>query len=436
MWPKATLPGNPQALDYGVLYDETGGEGVARLDAQWLRANVDPTECYIASTRGTTSVRLGANESGFVNLVLAGDWTKNGINAGCVEAAVMSGMAASRAICGSPTQIVGEDFFRKPSGDSENVMGTLPSYVSGLRHGEQSILPPGVIRGGNCSVFMIEGCDMAARQAFVDTMLNTPSGGKVQYSLLGSTALVLFMQAPKLTSPTEIVGYIADQECAFALPLIDLKTFRFGLWLPYIFINSSLGMVTGREVWGFQKEISTFSFPSPLDADAKFVANATIFETLSQETQGKLAPLVTIQKSGPLGPLQHTLTDRGAVWDEIIHRITAGSGTLLAHLTKEAIDVARLFGLASIPAVNFKQFRDAVDPTRACYQAIVESPLALDELTGFGLLGDGYRLSITPCQSHAIAADLGISPVVPVKHAFFVDVGFSALAGRIVWQAP
>jgi hypothetical protein len=32
------------------------------------------------------------------NLYLAGDWTLNGLNAGCVEAAVMSSMQAARAI--------------------------------------------------------------------------------------------------------------------------------------------------------------------------------------------------------------------------------------------------------------------------------------------------------------------------------------------------
>ncbi len=113
MWPEATREDDPEALDYGVLFDSDDGVGAARLDAQWLRANVDPTECCVASLKGTTTARLGAGDSTFVNLVLAGDWTKNGMNTACVEGAVMSGMAASRAICGSPSAIVGEDFFRK-----------------------------------------------------------------------------------------------------------------------------------------------------------------------------------------------------------------------------------------------------------------------------------------------------------------------------------
>jgi uncharacterized protein with NAD-binding domain and iron-sulfur cluster len=113
LWPRATVAGNPDALDYDVLFDPSGAAGAARLDAQWLRANVDPTECCVAALKGTTRLRLGADESGFANLVLAGDWTKNGMNTACVEGAVMSGMAASRALCGSPDRIVGEDFLRR-----------------------------------------------------------------------------------------------------------------------------------------------------------------------------------------------------------------------------------------------------------------------------------------------------------------------------------
>ena len=51
---------------------------------------------------GSVQHRLAADESGFDNLKLAGDWTRNGLDGGSVEAAVTSGMQASRAICGSP----------------------------------------------------------------------------------------------------------------------------------------------------------------------------------------------------------------------------------------------------------------------------------------------------------------------------------------------
>ena len=56
---------------------------------------------------GSVKDRLWPNESGFENLFLAGDWTRNGIDGGSVEAAVTSGMLAARAIGGSPRVVHG-----------------------------------------------------------------------------------------------------------------------------------------------------------------------------------------------------------------------------------------------------------------------------------------------------------------------------------------
>jgi uncharacterized protein with NAD-binding domain and iron-sulfur cluster len=54
---------------------------------------------------GSVGYRLAADESGFDNLVLAGDWTRNGTDGGSVEAAVTAGMQAARAISGHPRTI-------------------------------------------------------------------------------------------------------------------------------------------------------------------------------------------------------------------------------------------------------------------------------------------------------------------------------------------
>lgn len=90
------------------LIDLQGGAGEARFDSQYWRANIDPSERYVLSLVNTSEYRLRADQSGFSNLFLAGDWLKTGLDAGCVEAAVMGGMQASRAICGAPVFIQGE----------------------------------------------------------------------------------------------------------------------------------------------------------------------------------------------------------------------------------------------------------------------------------------------------------------------------------------
>ena len=114
IWPRSTVPGSASpALDWRNLFVERGdAEGEERLRHQFLRANIDATERYVLSPPRWNRLRLPAGASGFSNLFLAGDWTRTAVNAGCVEAATMSGMECSRAICGYPEDIAGEHFMQ------------------------------------------------------------------------------------------------------------------------------------------------------------------------------------------------------------------------------------------------------------------------------------------------------------------------------------
>jgi uncharacterized protein with NAD-binding domain and iron-sulfur cluster len=108
LWPGATDPQNPAGVNWDLLVDPAGAAGERRLEAQYWRANVDPSERYVMSVKGSTQYRLPADGSGFANLYLAGDWVATGLGAGCVEAATMAGLAAARAILHEPVPIVGE----------------------------------------------------------------------------------------------------------------------------------------------------------------------------------------------------------------------------------------------------------------------------------------------------------------------------------------
>jgi uncharacterized protein with NAD-binding domain and iron-sulfur cluster len=105
IWPNAGAPG---AFDWSLVDDLSGGTGSARFNSQYWRANLSPAERYVLTVPGSTICRMRAGMSGFTNLYLAGDWTLNGLNFGCIESATMGGLEASQAICGYPTEIVGE----------------------------------------------------------------------------------------------------------------------------------------------------------------------------------------------------------------------------------------------------------------------------------------------------------------------------------------
>lgn len=96
--------GDPVGFDFGLLSlidpSLNPENAFSAINDQFFRANIDPTERYVISPPGSTEFRIAPGDSGFGNLKLAGDWTRNGLNVGCVEATVMSGELAAAAITG------------------------------------------------------------------------------------------------------------------------------------------------------------------------------------------------------------------------------------------------------------------------------------------------------------------------------------------------
>ncbi|MDB5857055.1 MAG: hypothetical protein JWQ76_744 [Ramlibacter sp.] len=73
-----------------------------------VRLNSDPVSLYVVTPAGSVDSRLRCDQSGYSNLLLAGDWTRHNLDMGAVEAAVMSGRLCARALCGSPLEVYGE----------------------------------------------------------------------------------------------------------------------------------------------------------------------------------------------------------------------------------------------------------------------------------------------------------------------------------------
>jgi uncharacterized protein with NAD-binding domain and iron-sulfur cluster len=96
------LPGavTEQGFRWHLLCGANGDQGVSALNTQHVSVNIDPSDRYVQSVPGSDKYRLRSDESGYDNLVLAGDWTDSGMNAGCIEAAVMSGLQAANALLG------------------------------------------------------------------------------------------------------------------------------------------------------------------------------------------------------------------------------------------------------------------------------------------------------------------------------------------------
>lgn len=99
LWPGATDLRNPVGLDWRTLVTlDEGLRGEQRLAAQSILANVGPVEAYTQIQKGTLQYRRRVNETGYDNLLIAGDWVRNGYEVGSVEGAVLGGRQAAAVI--------------------------------------------------------------------------------------------------------------------------------------------------------------------------------------------------------------------------------------------------------------------------------------------------------------------------------------------------
>ena len=105
IWPAVRDAADPSKFDDAALVNCDLNPAIPNFQTQFFRVNIDPTELYCLSLPKTTKFRLPPGKSGFDNLFLAGDWTLTDLNLGCIEATVISGMLASKAICGKPDHI-------------------------------------------------------------------------------------------------------------------------------------------------------------------------------------------------------------------------------------------------------------------------------------------------------------------------------------------
>ncbi|HWD67932.1 MAG TPA: hypothetical protein VG227_08230 [Caulobacteraceae bacterium] len=309
-------------------------------------------------------------------------------------------------------------------------------YISWLGHGAADLAPPGVFTGATASCFGFQA-DQDAMQALADKLLNPANGGVVRYQAIGDMAMVSFMDIQRCTSGTDIVGWLPGRETALWIPLLesyiaDPNQYRVVFWAPYIFINYAIGMVIGRQTWGWPKVMADITVPTDNPAAPVFDCTTTYFPTLSQSTQGVTGSLFRITGM-PAGDV------RGRRWTTPLQAFEAVADGLLGGLGEDLIKA--LGDGPQVPSVALKQFRQPGAATTTCYQAICDSPIELTAFSGGDVYPDGLSLEITTCESHQIVADfLGAAPspgstTVPVKFGGWIEIDFQALTGDVIVAA-
>jgi uncharacterized protein with NAD-binding domain and iron-sulfur cluster len=430
LWPKAV---EGTSFDWNVLVDDNNGHGPARFDAQYWRANTQGTERYVATRKGTVEYRLRSNESGYRNLVLAGDWTRNGIDGGSVEAAFASGRMASRALCGSPSYVPGE---HGPLVDGRGA-AEPPTYVE---FGGLDTFP-GPYDCRNTTLYsFVAMADIGALERLVDRVLTQPTLGAAEFRPLAPMVMLSIgdiANVVPLTPPYNSYGSVNEQQVAVWVPVVQVtgsgatrKAKDFWMFTSYIWVDNPMSMATGREMYGWPKSMGIIHLPDDADQSLSLKTYGLDFGVGNQPSYLQLLAMTpTADSAGESRAGTTVAAFARAVVDGVkaAHNIDLTDGLGIdVDLADDAVDMA-------LPEIYLKQIRSIECGTDAAVQQLCDSHATI-ETVSFQELPTSYALAIQNISSHPLATDLGIADQ-EIKVGFKIEMNFRQDVGRVLWDA-
>lgn len=434
LWPAASAS-SAEGLDWSCLVDAEGRTGSERFDAQFCRANFQPTERYVLTPPGNPCYRLRADESGYDNLILAGDWIKTGLDSGCVEAAVMSGMQASRAICGEPQLVSGEDdrwLAGVGSGDGQN-----PARY--LDYGGLATIPPPLA----CSDVTLYGyvlrADVQLLQALCDRIFTAPSMGSVTVTPVSGHVLLMCGSIGRIVAQSGVfsqIGCLSEHQASLWLPVLLQQSTppapaSLACFIPYMWVDNPISLIAGRELFGYAKTWGSIALP---ESGTSLITVEPFGGNFAKSAIAQPSRLLTVTSDSTYAADDpNTPTPWHNLGDVIGDLAGAVGSTLRDGLPPVAPLLAAVAASSELPLIYLKQFR-ATEGDLACLQQIVRASIQVTRIVG-GPVPGHHAVTIQHLDSHPVDTELGL---VSQQAAFAFKVeeaSFLLSAGTVVWDA-
>ncbi|MFL5346236.1 MAG: NAD(P)-binding protein [Hyalangium sp.] len=442
LWPRATSRHDHRELNWHWLHDPEDRDGPARLQAQFVSPLMNPSDRYVIAAPGTNRHRLRPGESGYENLVLAGDWTLTSLSIGCIEAAALAGNRAAAAIDAAVRPAIGDWLTeldaggRRGSGEAPVVMLARKKAPPATRSatGATAIraardLPRFVVRDGallatppialdiDVTMFVLRA-DPARLQAVCDQQLNL--GGPVRYRPF-APVVVLYCASVDNHPLVERLGWVPEIDFGIWIPLVAgreergvFRPERVVTYTPYIWVSNDVALNNGRLFYGFPKDLGTMVVPRRAEDPAVFSLDTWVIPTFGPKHPIEHRRLLEVRRTdgGREGPLRE-LRRAGEVMARALGAV-AGLRDNPALAWFGGLDVLR--GVFDVEArgmkmVFLKQFPDVEDGRRACYQAIVEGEVRIVGDVETALLPGSWEATIHTYDSHRLVETLGLSVV-------------------------
>jgi len=261
-----------------------------------------------------------------------------------------------------------------------------------------------------------------------------PIGGNLAYVYMASTSFA------SVTSATNNVGDWAKYELAFLVPVVWERqedpqdsgsawvTEGVGVVPAYFFVDDGIAAASRYEMQGINARTADFVRPESVwlsddnnqdqPRQTLLRMDAEVWAALEAGQQAKVQPVVEIVQNEVNAGLGKLGTEAAPFrWAEDL-RLELGTKKGIKQAYPGYTRLARALALellgneAPLAMYSLKQFRDAVNPDRACYQSLVRVSRSLREVVDICEIEETLAVRIHDYPNLAIAASLGLHTTV------------------------
>jgi hypothetical protein len=311
----------------------------------------------------------------------------------------------------------------------------MPPYIE--YGGRVSSPAPFLTTGGTLRAIPLKA-DPVKLDAIVDRTLNGPAQGSVEYRAIGGTVLLQLggFDAVRCTLPPfDTWGTVEEVQASFWIPVVQgkeqLGSFvadRFGMTAPYVIVDNPMSYVGGRDVYGYAKSQGKFT---PADGIGEKASIKVYGGDFTANNKAKWRPFLEVEAITPApGAAAATLAGAAQLAAEFMPgflQAVADDSDLVLPGFKLQAQLLQALAKGQGNQIFLKQFRDAADGTKACYQAIVEGPVTVSKVNATPT-GRTWRVTFHDLDSHPIGDELGLK-TQDVTGGFDVEIDFTVEPG-------
>ena len=314
-------------------------------------------------------------------------------------------------------------------------MSDLPEYV--VRGGAQTFAPPILAKGTRMSTFALRA-DSDALVALVNKYLNGPGAAQTDLQFYPVGDYVFLAYAPmdhiSVTDPVDSQkGWMKETDVAFWMLVVGgtegangFEPKMLAWFMPYVWVDVPTAMTTGREVYGFPKELAWLTLPKDDSDPLVFGLEAMVLPKFSPDTEIVRRPLISVSRQADSEPgLEKAFSGAEAVLAEVVRLLHGSAGKAKVGGMDFWLDLLRDLTHEEVPMIFLKEFRDAAEPHRACYQRLIRSASVVKAFHGaYPLLAD-YKVTLQNYDSHPFLKDFGFaSTELSSALSFYVSFDF------------